>query len=90
MKITKRHRTGGRILALLMSCCMLSGVFPGTVTAADDTEKEALVLDKWVDKTEDGFKLTLESYATGSDETDHDRAGSSGYCSCAGRIRLHG
>ena len=69
MKITKRHRTGGRILALLMSCCLLSGVFPGTVTAADDTEKEALVLDKWVDKTEDGFKLTLESYATGSDET---------------------
>ena len=68
MRITKRNRTGGRLLALLMSCCLpFSGFFPGAVTAAGDTDEEALVLDKRVEKTEEGFKLTLESYATGED-----------------------
>lgn len=75
MKITKRNKRKGRILAVLLSCSLLFGLFPGTVALAEGSETDVgtdegeLVLDKWVEKTEEGLKLVLESYATGSDGT---------------------
>ncbi len=75
MKITKRNKRKGRILAVLLSCSLLFGLFPGTVALAEGSETDVgtdegeLVLDKWVEKTKEGFKLVLESYATGSDGT---------------------
>lgn len=71
MKITRGKRAKGRILSLLLSCCLLFGLVPGTAAMADSegTDEGELVLDKWVEKAEDGFKLVLESYATGSNGT---------------------
>ena len=73
MKIRKRNRTGGRILTLLLSCCLLAGFVPevkASPVGTDEGDESGLVLDKWVEEAEDGnFKLTLESYATGSDGT---------------------
>lgn len=71
MKITRGKRAKGRILSLLLSCCLLFGLVPGTAAMADSegTDEGELVLDKWVEEAEDGFKLVLESYATGSNGT---------------------
>ncbi len=69
MRITKKNRTGERVLTFLLSCCLLFGLFPETAAAAEGTDEGALVLDKWVEEAEDGFKLTLESYATGENGT---------------------
>ena len=72
MNIRKRNKKWQRIVAILMSVCMLIGLFPNTATATDntdDTSEGGLVLDKWVEEAGDGFKLVLESYATGSNDT---------------------
>ncbi len=73
MRIIKQNRTGRRILALLLSSCLLAGFVPAAYASPADTDEggeSGLFLDKWVEETGDGnFKLVLESYATGSNDT---------------------
>lgn len=73
MRIIKQNRTGRRILALLLSSCLLAGFVPAAYASPADTDEggeSGLFLDKWVEETGDGnFRLVLESYATGSNDT---------------------
>ena len=73
MRIIKQNRTGRRILALLLSSCLLAGFVPAAYASpagTDEGGESGLFLDKWVEETGDGnFRLVLESYATGSNDT---------------------
>ena len=69
MRMTKQNGVLGRVLALLMSCCLLFGLLPEAAAAAEGADEQSLFLDKWVEQNGDGFKLMLESYATGEDGT---------------------
>lgn len=72
MRIIKQNRTRRRILALLLSSCLLAGFVPAAYASpvgTDEGGESGLFLDKWVEETEGGnFKLVLESYATGSND----------------------
>ena len=71
MRITKKNRMGGRVLTFLLSCCLLFGLFPETAAAAEGTDEEALVLDKWVEETGDGnFKLDRAHHAGGREQAE--------------------
>lgn len=72
MRNRKQNRTGVRILALVLFCCLFAGFVPAAYASpvgTDEGGENGLFLNKWVEETEDGnFKLVLESYATGSND----------------------
>lgn len=76
MRSTQKQK-GLRFFAVLLCACMLAAALPAAAFAEDgelggtqdtppEEQSEALFVDKRVKENEDGFTLTLESYATGS------------------------